>query len=46
MLIQKCVRSRPSFHAGFIEWMPKSLGDEMRANGVRSWPDVKRLLDI
>jgi glutathione S-transferase len=40
------VRSRAGFHSSFIECVPKSLADEMHANGVRSWPDVKRLLDI
>ena len=40
------VRSRPSFHSGFIEWVPKSLSEEMYANGVRSWPDIKGLLHI
>jgi glutathione S-transferase len=40
------MRSRPGFHSGFIEWMPQSLSEEMQANGVRSWPDVRRLLGI
>ena len=40
------VRERPSFHPGFIEWMPSDLADEMRANGERSWPQVKALLEI
>jgi glutathione S-transferase len=40
------VRRRPSFHSGFIEWMPQDLADEMKANGERSWPDVKALLGI
>ncbi len=40
------VRSRPGFHSGFIEWMPKSLAEEMHANGERSWPDVRKLLGI
>jgi glutathione S-transferase len=40
------VRSRSGFHSGFIEWMPRSLADEMYANGLRSWPEIKRLLDI
>jgi glutathione S-transferase len=40
------VRARPSFHAGFIEWMPQDLADEMHANGRHSWPDVSALLAI
>jgi glutathione S-transferase len=40
------VRARPTFYSGFIEWMPTTLVEEMRANGVRSWPDIKALLGI
>ena len=40
------VRERPSFHSGFIAWMPSDLADEMRANGERSWPEVRALLEI
>lgn len=40
------VRQRPSFQSGFTEWMPRPLADEMYANGVRSWPDIKSLLSI
>ena len=40
------IQARPSFHAGFIEWMPSQLSEEMRANGVRSWPEIKALLGL
>jgi glutathione S-transferase len=40
------VRSRPGFHAGFIEWMPTELAEEMRENGRRSWPEIRALLAI
>ncbi len=40
------VRERPSFYSGFIEWMPPDLADEMRANGERSWPEIRALLGI
>ena len=40
------VRQRPSFHSGFIEWMPRDLADEMRANGERSWPEIRALLGL
>jgi glutathione S-transferase len=40
------VRRRSSFHSGFIEWMPKQLAEEMRENGVRSWPDIRALLGL
>ena len=41
-----CVQSRPSFHSGFMEWMPTALSEEMHANGVRSWPEIEALLGI
>jgi glutathione S-transferase len=40
------VRRRPAFYSGFIEWMPQQLVEEMRENGVRSWPDIKALLGL
>jgi glutathione S-transferase len=40
------VVQRPTFYSGFVEWMPKDLAAAMRANGVRSWPDIKALLGI
>lgn len=40
------VRRRRGFQSGFIEWMPRPLAEEMYANGVRSWPDIKSLLSI
>lgn len=40
------VRARPSFHSGFIEWMPPELAEEMRDNGRRSWPDIRTLLGV
>jgi glutathione S-transferase len=39
-------RSRPTFHAAFVEWMPAELAAEMRANGERSWPAVRTLLGL
>jgi glutathione S-transferase len=40
------VQARSSFHAGFIEWMPPELSEEMMANGKRSWPEIRALLGI
>jgi glutathione S-transferase len=40
------VRRRPSFHPGFIAWMPPELTEEMRANGERSWPEIRALLGV
>jgi len=38
------VRDRPGFHSAFIEWIPEPLAEEMHANGVRSWPEIRSLL--
>jgi glutathione S-transferase len=40
------VKARPTFHSGFVEWMPASLSEEMSANGIQSWPQIKALLGI
>lgn len=40
------VRARPSFHSGFVEWMPTALTAEMRENGERSWPAIRQILAI
>ncbi len=40
------IRERPSFSSAFLEWMPKPLAEEMRANGECSWPDIKSLLGV
>ena len=40
------VRSRPSFAAAFVDWMPDDLAAEMRANGEREWPKVKSILKL
>jgi len=40
------IQSRSSFHSGFTEWMPAALSEEMYANGVRSWPEIKALLGV
>jgi len=40
------VRTRPTFHPAFVEWLPTELAAEMRANGERSWPAVAALIGI
>lgn len=40
------VRGRPTFHPAFVRWLPTDLAEEMRDNGVRSWPDIKALIGI
>jgi glutathione S-transferase len=40
------LQDRPGFHAGFVEWLPENLADEMLENGKRSWPQIRALLGI
>jgi glutathione S-transferase len=38
------IRSRPTFEAAFVRWLPETLAAEMQANGRAAWPEVERLL--
>jgi len=40
------IRRRPTFETAFVRWLPADLAREMRANGERTWPDVRRLLGL
>jgi glutathione S-transferase len=40
------VSARPTFGPGFVDWLPTELANEMHANGERSWPAVRALLDV
>lgn len=40
------IRHRAAFQSALEEWMPPQLREEMRENGARSWPDVRRLLQL
>lgn len=40
------ISSRPTFAAAFIQWVPEGLTLEMRTNGAKSWPQVKKILSI
>jgi glutathione S-transferase len=40
------IRARPAFGPAFDDWLPSELAGEMRANGERSWPQVRALLAI
>jgi len=39
------VSQRASFHPALVRWMPEALAAEMRENGERSWPEVRRILE-
>jgi glutathione S-transferase len=38
------VRGRRTFDAALVRWLPEELAREMRANGERSWPEIRALL--
>jgi ganglioside-induced differentiation-associated protein 1 len=38
------IRDRPAFKSALIDWVPAPLREEMRENGEKSWPAVRRLL--
>jgi len=40
------LRARPGFKSALVKWMPDELAAEMRSNGRRSWPEIRRLLEI
>jgi hypothetical protein len=39
------LRARPSFQAALLDWLPAALREEMAENGLKSWPDVRELLN-
>ena len=39
------VRARPAFKSSLLDWMPVELAREMRANGDKSWPQIRTLLN-
>lgn len=38
------IKERPTFKSSLVDWMPAELAQEMRANGVASWPQIRPLL--
>ncbi len=40
------VRDCPTFYPAFLAWMPDELAKEMRENGRKSWPDIRRVLGL
>lgn len=40
------VRARPTFRPAFVDWLPTTLAEEMRANGERSWRAVSTVLGL
>jgi glutathione S-transferase len=40
------IRTRPAFEPAFLKWMPADLADEMRENGSKSWPQIRKLLGM
>jgi ganglioside-induced differentiation-associated protein 1 len=40
------IHRRPAFKSALQDWMPSELSAEMRANGQKSWPAIREMLDI
>lgn len=38
------IRARPNFEPAINKWLPDDLADDLRNNGARAWPEVKRML--
>ena len=38
------IRARPAFSPALLDWMPAGLTQEMRANGEKTWPEIRALL--
>lgn len=38
------IRQRQAFQTAVCDWIPAQLGEEMHANGKRSWPEIRQLL--
>ena len=40
------VEALPNFKKGFIDWVPDHLTNDLRENGIKSWPEVAQILEI
>jgi glutathione S-transferase len=40
------IRARATFKPALLDWMPSGLAAEMRANGEKSWPEIRTLLGL
>ena len=42
----KAIEARKHFKPCFIDWVPEDLTNDLRENGIKSWPEVAMLLEI
>ena len=40
------ISERSTFTSAITDWIPVELGEEMRANGERSWPEIRAILGL
>jgi glutathione S-transferase len=40
------VKERSTFKPALLDWMPPELSSEMKENGRKSWPAVRKLLAL
>jgi glutathione S-transferase len=38
------VRARPTFRPALLDWVPPDLTEDLRSNGMRSWPEIERII--
>ncbi len=39
------IKARPSFQPALFKWLPEALLAELNANGAKSWPEVRAVLE-
>jgi len=40
------IRQRDTFKSALLDWIPAPLRDDLIANGTRSWPEIRRILQV
>lgn len=40
------IKAQPNFKRRLIDWAPEDLPDDLRENGIKSCPEVARILNI
>ena len=40
------IEAREHFKPCFIDWVPEDLTNDLRENGIKSWPEVAAILEI
>ena len=46
VVLLKAIEARENFKPCFIDWVPEDLTNDLRENGIKSWPEVAKILEI